>query len=276
MFYSTIFLYLCLFSYAHAQFIQRWTWQNVQDPPGTGPYVPTPFWHRESTKPLRKVLIPESDIVLEYNCHKMPAICQNIRNWEADASKSQWLGRQVGWFTFDMGHSNTQRYPGFSGLKSRSYIRREMQCPKNSWAGTTTNPRCPEPNQPDVVPFWFNGLTGQSITDIVPQDTSKPAALADLEIMYWSSNPQYPNLSRRRSGRVYSCDEFPPGKAESRMRFRVPELTSASNFHRGWHWNSWVSFSGSDANIIPLRPGKAEKPRGRWQQRYNILRTSWT
>ncbi|EAT77077.1 hypothetical protein SNOG_15412 [Parastagonospora nodorum SN15] len=143
----------------------------------------------------------------------MPAICQNVRNWEADASKSTWAGRQAGWFTFDFGQRAQQRFPGFTGLTSRADIRREFQCPKETWAGTRAAPRCPEPNQPNVVPLWANGLTGQPITDIVPQDLSEPLKKANLEIMYWSSNPQNPTQSRRRSGRSYSCDEFPPGSS---------------------------------------------------------------
>ena len=204
-------LVLLLLSCVQAQFIQRWTWQNLKAP-NSDVYIPTPFWHREAIKPLRKVLIPATDIILEYNCHKMPAICQNVRNWEADATKSTWAGRQAGWFTFDVGQRAQQRFPGFTGLTSRGDIRREFQCPKETWAGTRAAPRCPEPNQPNVVPLWANGLTGQPITDIVPQDLTQPLKKANLEIMYWSSNPQNPTQSRRRSGRSYSCDKFPPGK----------------------------------------------------------------
>jgi hypothetical protein len=54
--------------------------------PNSDVYIPTPFWHRKAIKPLRQVLIHATDIILEYNCNKMPAICQNVRNWEADAS----------------------------------------------------------------------------------------------------------------------------------------------------------------------------------------------
>jgi hypothetical protein len=228
---SLSFLVLLLMGCAHAQFIQRWTWQNVQATPGTGPPVATPFWHREANKPLRKVLIPTTDIVLEYNCHKMPAICKNVRNWEADASKSQWPKRQVGWFTLDMGVGDKQRWPGFKGTVSRGNIRRVMQCP-STWRGTRANPRCPESDQPNVVPFWNNGLTGQPITAIVPQDLRKPLAKANLEIMYWESNPSNPTpKSKRKSGRSYSCDEFPPGEINTRMCMQTLELTSWSVLH---------------------------------------------
>ncbi|KAH5545534.1 hypothetical protein HBI25_220840 [Parastagonospora nodorum] len=143
-------LVLVLLGCVQAQFIQRWTWQNLQAP-NSDVYVPTPFWHREAIKGLRQVLIPATDIILEYNRNKMPAICQNVRNWEADASKSTWAGRQAGWFTFDFGQRAQQRFPGFTGLTSRADIRREFQ-----------------------LPLWANGLTGQLITDIVPQDLSEP------------------------------------------------------------------------------------------------------
>ncbi|KAH3961459.1 hypothetical protein HBI65_243640 [Parastagonospora nodorum] len=70
-------LVLVLLGCVQAQFIQRWTWQNLQAP-NSDVYVPTPFWHREAIKGLRQVLIPATDIILEYNRNKMPAICQNI------------------------------------------------------------------------------------------------------------------------------------------------------------------------------------------------------
>lgn len=190
-----------------AQFIQRWLWRNAPDADGN--MVPTPFWHREAHLPPRPVLFPRSDIMLEYNCHKLPAICQNVRNWEADSSKSQWNNRRVGWFTLDIGSSSKQRWPGFPGNKTPTIanIRRHEQYP-GDWKGMVISPKCPQPNQPDVVPAWVDG-SGNGIRAIVPQDLSDLTKSAYLEIMYKQSDPQNP-LTRRRSGRVYSCDEFPP------------------------------------------------------------------
>ncbi|KAH4252578.1 chitinase [Parastagonospora nodorum] len=241
-------LVLVLLGCVQAQFIQRWTWQNLQAP-NSDVYVPTPFWHREAIKGLRQVLIPATDIILEYNCNKMPAICQNVRNWEADASKSTWAGRQAGWFTFDFGQRAQQRFPGFTGLTSRADIRREFQCPKETWAGTRAAPRCPEPNQPNVVPLWANGLTGQPITDIVPQDLSEPLKKANLEIMYWSSNPQNPTQSRRRSaswieGGVGTAGQGnPEGDGSTGTTYCAPISNRCGNIGSEQNWQGLIHAS---------------------------------
>lgn len=204
MLFLTLLVLHAMVSCAQAQFIQRWTWQNVPD--ANGNQIPTPFWRREANLQLRRVRIPQSDIIMEYNCHKLPAICQNVQNWENDQTKSQWPRRQAGWFTVDFGAGVKQHWPGYRSDPTRSNIRRDLQCPK-SWKGTVLAPRCPETNQEAVVPAWVDAL-GAPITAIVPQDLTKPAAPAYLEIMYKQTGNNA--LTRRRSGRVYSCDEFPP------------------------------------------------------------------
>ena len=204
MLFLALFVLHALVGCAQAQFIQRWTWQLAQD--ANGNLVPTPFWHREAHLPLRRVRIPQSDIIIEYNCHKLPAICHNVQNWHNDPAKSQWPRRQAGWFTVDFGAGVKQHWPGYRSNPTRANIRRDLQCPK-SWKGTVLAPRCPETNQEAVVPAWVDA-TGAPITAIVPQDLTKPAELAYLEIMYKHTGNNA--LTRRRSGRVYSCDEFPP------------------------------------------------------------------
>jgi chitinase len=107
-----------------------------------------------------------------------------------------------------IGASVTQRWPSFAGNKAptRANIRRKEQCP-DDWKGTVGSPKCPQPLQPDVVPAWVDS-TGTGIRGIVPQDLSDLTKPAYLEIMYKQTGNNA--LTRRRSGRVYSCDEFPP------------------------------------------------------------------
>jgi hypothetical protein len=207
------FLVLCaLAGCGQAQFIQRWTWQN--SPNANSNQVPMPFWHRQANLPLRPVRISQTEIVMEHNCHKLPAICQNVRNWQNDATKSQWHNRRAGWFTVDWGAGVKQHWPGYRSDQTRSNIRRDQQCPK-SWKGTVLAPRYPETNQEAVVPAWVDA-TGAPITAIVPQDLKNLAKLAYLETMYKQTGNNA--LTRRRSGRVYSCDGFPPSFLGERRR----------------------------------------------------------
>jgi hypothetical protein len=204
MLFLAIFVLHTLVSCAQAQFIQRWDWQPVQD--ANGQWTQAPFWRREARLTPRRVKIPQTDVILEYNCHKLPAICHNVQNWLNDPAKSQWNNRWAGWFTVDFGAGVTQRWPGYGKNPTRANIRRDLQCPKDSWKGTVIAPRCPEANQEAVVPAWVDAA-GAPITAIVPQDLRDPAKLAYLEIMYKQTGNNA--LTRRRSGRVYSCDEFP-------------------------------------------------------------------
>jgi len=80
-------------------------------------------------------------------------------------------------------------------------------CPSN-WKGTIQRPRCPEPNQPRVVPPLYD-LAGIGVTAIVPQPI--PGA-TDLHMIIadGKDNP-IPGVGQlQSSGRKYSCDEFPP------------------------------------------------------------------
>ena len=129
MLFLALFVLHALVGCAQAQFIQRWTWQLAQD--ANGNLVPTPFWHREAHLPLRRVRIPQSDIIIEYNCHKLPVICHNVQNWHNDPAKSQWPRRQAGWFTVDFGAGVKQHWPGYRSNPTRANIRRDLQCPKS-------------------------------------------------------------------------------------------------------------------------------------------------
>lgn len=106
----------------------------------------------------------------------------------------------------DFGASAKQHWPGYRSNPTRANIRRDLQCPK-SWKGTVLASRCPETDQEAVVPAWVDA-TGAPIPANVPQDLTKPAKLAYLEIMYKQAGNNA--LTRRRSGHIYSCDEFTP------------------------------------------------------------------
>jgi chitinase len=126
----------------------------------------------------------------------MPAICQNVRNWHADTSKSKWIGRWDGWFTYDFGSSK-------AGLYKRGNDRRNNMCPR-TWKGTIANPRCPEPNQPAVVPPLWDA-NGVGVTGLKPQRvgaTDVSLRIADGRDAQFVGQTQ-------PSGRRYTCDEFP-------------------------------------------------------------------
>jgi hypothetical protein len=169
MLFLDLFILHALVGCAQAQSIQRWTWQMAQD--ANGNLVPTPFWRREAHLTLRRIRIPQSDVIIEYNRHKLPAICHNFQNWHNDPAKSQWPRRQAGWFTVDFGAGAKQHWPGYRSNPTRANIRHDLQCPK-SWKGTVFAPRCPETNQEAVVPAWVDA-TGAPITAIVPPRSYK-------------------------------------------------------------------------------------------------------
>lgn len=135
-------------------------------------------------------------MITSYNCHRMPAICQNVRNWHNDFTKSKWPNRWEGWFTYDVGSGEH--------ITNRGNVRREGQCP-DTWKGTIASPRCPEPNQPPVVPPIFDA-NGLGVTRLAPQPPG--ATEVDLMIDDGRDNPLVGAL--QPSGRRYSCDEFPP------------------------------------------------------------------
>ena len=133
----------------------------------------------------------------------MPAICQNVRNWYGNPAVSSWYttgarGIWRGWFSFDLGAS------GSDNRLDRGQARRDQMCPR-TWKGTVATPRCPEPNQPYVVPPLWN-LAGQGVTAIKPQPLTDPEVFLTIEDgrdLQWAGALQ-------PSGRRYTCDEFPP------------------------------------------------------------------
>jgi len=80
-------------------------------------------------------------------------------------------------------------------------------CP-STWKGTILNPRCPEPNQPRVVPPLYN-LAGVGVTAIVPQPIPGETDLRQI-IADGKDNPAPFVGQLQSSGRKYTCDEFPP------------------------------------------------------------------
>lgn len=129
----------------------------------------------------------------------MPAICQNVRNWHNNAALSSWHTQSAwaGWFTYDLGASEF--------TLNRGNRRRQENCP-DTWKGTILNPRCPEPNQPRVVPPLYD-LNGNGVTAIVPQPIPGKTSLS-MVIADGRDNPTAGQL--QSSGRKYTCDEFPP------------------------------------------------------------------
>jgi hypothetical protein len=91
---------------ADAQFIQHYNVQNGK-----------PHWRRQIGYPNWEVLQPDYPVILEYNCFAMPSICQNVNDWIADKSKSDWQGRAGQWvFTYDLYAKSKKAYT--QGTKS--------------------------------------------------------------------------------------------------------------------------------------------------------------
>ncbi|KAF1942659.1 hypothetical protein EJ02DRAFT_511607 [Clathrospora elynae] len=178
-----------------AQYEQRWTWMI---PPLVGPnQAPAPpaaSWRPTPNSPYLPVIFPGGNVILQYNCAKMPAICQNVADWHANPATSIWPGRWANWFTYDLGHTTRSRGKG----------RRDHMCPR-TWKGTVANPRCPEPNQPRVVPPLYDEFTRQPVTALAPQ--MNPLSVS-LRIADGRDDPLIGQ--NQPSGRGYSCDEFPP------------------------------------------------------------------
>lgn len=93
---------------AYAQFIQRYNLVNGK-----------PHWRRQIGNNFvnREVLQPEYPVYLEYNCHAMSAICNNVNSWINDPQKNTWPGRPGTWvFNYDMYASTEKQYS--QGTKS--------------------------------------------------------------------------------------------------------------------------------------------------------------
>lgn len=96
---------------------------------------------------------------------------------------------------------------GASGPEGRGGKRRNEMCPP-TWKGTVLNPRCPETNQPRVVPPLYDQL-GVGVTAVVPQPVPGHTELT-MVIADGKDNP-IPGVGQlQSSGCKYSCDEFPP------------------------------------------------------------------
>lgn len=88
------FVVLLLLHLTKAQFIQHYHNENG-----------VPHWRRQihHTSLSHPVLVPEYPVILEYNCWRMPAICQNAKAWLGSPKLYQWptrAGRNV--FTYDI------------------------------------------------------------------------------------------------------------------------------------------------------------------------------
>ncbi|RCI15299.1 hypothetical protein L249_7000 [Ophiocordyceps polyrhachis-furcata BCC 54312] len=162
------------------ELVQRWKILDRQ-----------PHWHRFAGTIYRPVLYPEHDVILQYNCYWMPAICRNAKNWMENTTKSVWDSREANdTFSYDL-LATTRSY----------YQRRWDSCPYtwSDWPKAVS--RCPEKDQPRVMPGpWIHeGL-----------ERAKPKVSMEIES---TANATYAaNLVHDpgRSGRQYACDEFPP------------------------------------------------------------------
>ncbi|KAI1392048.1 glycosyl hydrolases family 18-domain-containing protein [Hypoxylon trugodes] len=159
------------------QFIQDYQWVNGR-----------PQWRRDTTLQLEDVLIPQNMVILEYNCDYMPAICQNAQNWlngPRGANRALMTNRITGvvippnseLFSYDFGpHSDS---------------RGARMCPGN-WRN---NHPCPEPNQPPIMPGPWYSTARENVRALQANEIRADRRTPGREI---------------RSGRYYTCDEFPP------------------------------------------------------------------
>jgi chitinase len=129
----------------------------------------------------------------------MPAICQNVQIWHNNAALSSWhtQGDWAGWFTYDLGASKSR--------EGRGGQRGDKMCP-DSWKRTIFNPRCPETNQPRVVPplYYLNGI---GVTALVPRSIPGETELRMI-IADGKDDPRPFVGQLQSSGRKYTCDEF--------------------------------------------------------------------
>ncbi|KAF1941096.1 hypothetical protein EJ02DRAFT_209698 [Clathrospora elynae] len=96
------FVILLLLRLTQAQFIQHYNYENG-----------VPNWRRQIAPHIinQPVIVPDFPIYLEYNCWKMPAICQNVRNWLNDPKLSKWPTRPgPNMFTYDMFAATKKAY----------------------------------------------------------------------------------------------------------------------------------------------------------------------
>lgn len=142
---------------------------------------------------LQPVLIPTNVVAMYYNCHYMPAICHNSNQWLLSPR-----GQSRALSAFLPQAPNSHIF-GFDMNRQAKEDRGNSMCPRN-WRN---NHVCPEPNQPNVMPGpWYTTAL----------ETGDP--MHDNEIMgeYNLPDPNNPGqfLLSRRSGRYYTCEEWPP------------------------------------------------------------------
>ncbi|PVI00005.1 glycoside hydrolase family 18 protein [Periconia macrospinosa] len=130
----------------------------------------------------------------------MPAICQNVQNWHSSPLISGWHtssnNQYRGYFTYDLGSSE--------GTLDRGQDRRNLMCP-DTWKGTILQPKCPHNNQPRVVPPLYD-MNGVGVTALIPQTGTEL-----LQIIADGKDNPIPGVGQLQpSGRMYTCDEFPP------------------------------------------------------------------
>lgn len=175
---------------AHGQHIQAWTWQTVNR-------VDTPHWRPHAGAQLQPIIVLEKySVSLTYNCHYMPAICQNVDQYMASTQSR--ARRYPHSFAYDL---NADR-GGDSSMGRRFYM-----CPKN-WAKSKPD-RCPHSNQP--YPMRRDGNRWPT-TDVIPLNLNPPN-IADKHTKLFVIKSVADGMgNKRESGLYYSCDEFPPAK----------------------------------------------------------------
>lgn len=166
-----------------------------------------------------------------------------------DPAKANWPGRTgLNTFTFDMRHGET----------GRSARRRAGQCPYPAWKGTRQAPRCPEPNQPDITPPWYDAL-GIPQKALLPPSPS-PDDPFDMVIANGRRNPASGVIGF--SGRQYSCDEFPPASwIEGGIGYAAPVYEGQGG--RGNTFCAPIAFGCTDSGTAPQYRGTASEQN--WQ-----------
>lgn len=154
------------------------------------------YWRRTLLDNPQPVVIPQNTLAIYYNCYYMRSICQNNLNWLA-SPRAQ--GRSIVRY---LGGGNTNVY-AFDVGKGNADLRGRKMCPP-SWK---KNHPCPETNaagvviQPEVMPGpWLYNV--REVLD--PLHINEIAA-------DWIIDPMTNQMTiRERSGRYFTCEEWPP------------------------------------------------------------------
>jgi hypothetical protein len=209
--------WLCL---SHAQYIQDYQVQNVGG-------VPIVYWRRTTNNALTEVIVPASPIAIEYNCHYMPATCQNAFKWinrPMNPAANQ-LGRSRR-LAMWAGSPNVFAYD----LKTAAKERRGDRMCSSRWKDTHS---CPEMSvavlpalpvviQPPIMPDNWMPNTRETLDPIQVNEIAAQT----------KPDPNFPNdpsknIIIRRSGRYYTCEEFPPRRYDYFRRFSSAGTTAA-------------------------------------------------